>query len=80
MARKRHSDEDILKLLCEIEVRLASGSDVASACWAAGPRNDIGETQNQWPRLRGLDTPNPPRGYDPRRRTDRSEHVPRHLR
>ena len=27
MARKRHSDEDILKLLREIEVRLASGSD-----------------------------------------------------
>ena len=36
MARKRHSDEDILKLLREIEVRLASGSDVASACRAAG--------------------------------------------
>ena len=28
MARKRHSDEDILKLLREIEVRLASTSDV----------------------------------------------------
>jgi putative transposase len=36
MARKRHSDEDILKLLREIEVRLASGSDVAAACRAAG--------------------------------------------
>jgi putative transposase len=36
MARKRHSDEDILKLLREIEVRLASGSDVATACRAAG--------------------------------------------
>ncbi len=36
MARKRHSDEDILKLLREIEVRLASGSDVAMGCWAAG--------------------------------------------
>jgi transposase-like protein len=36
MARKRHSDEDILKLLREIEVRLASGSDVGSACRAAG--------------------------------------------
>jgi len=32
MARKRHSDEDILKLLREIEVTLANGSDVASAC------------------------------------------------
>ncbi len=36
MARKRHSDEDILKLLREIEVHLASGSDVGSACRAAG--------------------------------------------
>ena len=36
MARKRHSDEDILKLLREIELRLASGSDVASACRAVG--------------------------------------------
>ena len=36
MARKRHSDEDILKLLREIEVRLASGSDVTSACRTAG--------------------------------------------
>lgn len=36
MARKRHSDEDVLKLLREIEVRLASGSDVATACRAAG--------------------------------------------
>ncbi len=30
MARKRHSDEDILKLLQEIELKLANGSDVAS--------------------------------------------------
>ncbi|MCB1507044.1 MAG: hypothetical protein KDJ47_18925 [Hyphomicrobiaceae bacterium] len=36
MARKRHSDEDILKLLREIEVRLASGSDVSAACRSAG--------------------------------------------
>ncbi len=36
MARKRYSDEDLLKLLREIEVRLASGSDVATACRAAG--------------------------------------------
>lgn len=36
MARKRHSDEDILKLLREIEVHLASGSDVPTACRAAG--------------------------------------------
>ncbi|MEJ6394406.1 transposase [Gymnodinialimonas sp. 2305UL16-5] len=32
MARERHSDEDILKLLREIELKLASGHDVASAC------------------------------------------------
>ena len=31
MARKRHSDEDILKLLREIEVHVDSGMDVASA-------------------------------------------------
>ena len=36
MARKRHSDEDILKLLREIEVRLASGNDVTTACRASG--------------------------------------------
>lgn len=32
MARKRHSDEDVLKLLREIELKLTSGEDVASAC------------------------------------------------
>lgn len=32
MARKRYSDEDILKLLREIELNLAAGSDVATAC------------------------------------------------
>jgi transposase-like protein len=36
MARKRYSDEDILKLLREIELHLASGSDVAAACRSAG--------------------------------------------
>lgn len=36
MARKRYSDEDILKLLREIELNLSSGSDVASACRAVG--------------------------------------------
>jgi transposase-like protein len=36
MARKRHSDEDVLKLLREIELRLAGGADVATACRAAG--------------------------------------------
>ena len=32
MARKRYSDEDILRLLREIEVHLSSGKDVTSAC------------------------------------------------
>ena len=36
MARKRHSDDDILKLLREIELKLAIGSDVASACRGVG--------------------------------------------
>jgi len=36
MARKRHSDEDILRLLREIELRLARGTDVATACRTAG--------------------------------------------
>ena len=36
MARKRYSDEDILKLLREIELNLAEGSDVQTACRTAG--------------------------------------------
>ncbi|NOD34433.1 MULTISPECIES: transposase [unclassified Ruegeria] len=36
MARKRHFDEDILKLLCEIELKLNAGEDVASACRGVG--------------------------------------------
>ena len=36
MARKRHSDEDILKLLREIELALASGHDVATAYRSVG--------------------------------------------
>jgi len=36
MARKRYSDEDCLKLLREIEMQLASGSDVPAACRAVG--------------------------------------------
>ncbi len=36
MARKRHSDEDILKLLREIEVHVHSGMDVVNACRKAG--------------------------------------------
>ena len=36
MARKRHSDEDVLRLLREIELSLSSGSDVSTACRTAG--------------------------------------------
>jgi putative transposase len=36
MARKRYCDEDILKLLREIELHRASGSDVLTACRAVG--------------------------------------------
>jgi len=36
MARKRHSDEDILKLLREIESKPTAGDDVPSACRGVG--------------------------------------------
>ena len=36
MARKRYSDEDVLKLLREIELKLGDGDDVRSACRGAG--------------------------------------------
>ena len=36
MARKRYSDEDVLKLLREIDVHLYDGLDVVSACRKAG--------------------------------------------
>ena len=36
IAWKRHSDKDILKLLREIEIKLASGSDVQSTCRSVG--------------------------------------------
>ena len=36
MARKRYSDEDILRLLREIELHLSSGGDVSTACRRAG--------------------------------------------
>ena len=36
MARKRYSDEDCLKILRQVEVELAVGADVATACWSAG--------------------------------------------
>jgi transposase InsO family protein len=36
MARKRYSDEDCLKILRQVEVELAAGADVATACRSAG--------------------------------------------
>ena len=39
MARKRFSDEDILNLLRQIELEVACGGDVQSACRNAGISN-----------------------------------------
>ena len=36
MARKRYNEEDILRLLREIEVHLLGGMDVVSACRTVG--------------------------------------------
>ena len=36
MARKRYSDEDVLKLLRQTELSLASGGDVKSTCRSIG--------------------------------------------
>jgi putative transposase len=36
MARERHSDEDCLKILRQVDVELAVGADVAAACRSAG--------------------------------------------
>lgn len=36
MALKRHSDEDVLKLLRAVELKLTAGGDVGSACRSVG--------------------------------------------
>ncbi|MEM7259365.1 MAG: hypothetical protein AAF404_18460 [Pseudomonadota bacterium] len=36
IARKRHSDEEVLKLLREIELKLTAGDDVGSDCRSVG--------------------------------------------
>ena len=36
MARKWHSDEDVLTLLREIELKLSAGAEVTSACRSIG--------------------------------------------
>ena len=53
MARKRHSDEDILKLLREIELNLSSDHIKPSACVHQRPK-PFRETLRRWPRQRGL--------------------------
>ena len=50
MARKRHSDEDVLRLLREIELSLSSGSDVSTACRTAGVSD---ATYYTWPKRFG---------------------------
>jgi len=45
MARKRYSDEDILNLLRQIELSLASDSSIKTACRAAGISD---ATYNNW--------------------------------
>ena len=51
MARKRFSEEDILGLLRQIELGLASGSDVPSACRSVGVST---ATYYSWRRRYGL--------------------------
>lgn len=56
--RKRYSDEDILKLLREIELKLAEGSDVQSACRGVGVSD---ATYYNWrKRFGGMGQPHPP--------------------
>ena len=57
MAKKRHSDEDVLKLLREIELQLSEGSDVATACRGVGISD---ATYCNWRRrLGGMDRSQP---------------------
>ena len=67
MARKRYSDEDILKLLREIELKLADGDDVGRACRSVGVsdatyynwrRRFGGMGRSQLSELRGLEKEN----------------------
>ena len=50
MARKRYSDEDVLNLLRQIELSLASGDSVETACRSAGVSD---ATYYNWPKRYG---------------------------
>lgn len=67
MARKGYSDEDILNTLRQIELSLASGSDVTTACRSAGVSNGAyygwrkrfgGMSKSQLSELKGLEKEN----------------------
>ena len=52
MARKRYNEEDIMRLLREIEVHLHGGMDVLSACRTAGISD---KTYYGWRKRYGVD-------------------------
>lgn len=67
MARKRYSGEAVLKLLREIELKLADGDDVRTACRSVGVsdatysiwrRRFAGMGKSQLSELRGLEKEN----------------------
>ena len=67
MARKRYSDENILTLLREVELQLADGNDVRTACRGVGisdatyykwRRRFGGMGKSQLSELRGLEKEN----------------------
>ena len=67
MARKRHSDENCLEILRQVELDLAGGADVAKACRSAGIsdatnytwRKKFGETaRSQLSELKALEKEN----------------------
>jgi transposase-like protein len=50
MARKRHSDEDCLKILRQVELDMAGGADVAKVCKTVGIS---GATYYTWRKMFG---------------------------
>ena len=67
MARKRHSDEDCLKILRQVELELAGGADVAKSCRSAGISDATyytwrkkcgGMARSQLPQLKALEKEN----------------------